>query len=294
MAKAKRKLDTFRRCATVRTAIIANKDGAKMPRAKTDAEINVEGKTKKISEGKSLESEKPQKSYQEAPDSKNGSGKPLPGSVTPASEPTRISIKFTDSKIDYKALGPENARDVKVYLKNSVADPAIREWAGISSAQVAEGIQIKTPPPVAGAMLDIIPFGAGMALCKNTGLTMRQVYPLVKWTEADHGAMDTQAALLIDKYMPESWKQYSDVGFFCMTLITLFKMKSSAVEELAKKELEKIGNAAEPKFISQPAAAAPAVVAVATPAPKTLIVPAEPLPPPSASNGKAGSERSLE
>ena len=290
-AKAKRKLDTLDRYATVRIAIIVNENGAEMKRTKADAEITGDEKSKKISEGKSLETQNAEKQIQGIPAISKGAGKPLPGAVTPAAEPTRISIKFTDNKIDFKALGPENARDVKVYLKNSVADPAIREWAGISAASAApDGLNLKIPPPVAGAMLDIVPFAAGMALCKSSGLQLRQVYPLVKFTEADHGMLDAQAALLMEKYMPDSWKQYSDVGIFCLTLITVMKMKTAAVEELAKKELEKIGTAKEPTFISQPAAPTPAIA----PVPKGLVVPITPLPPPSPSNDKAASDRSLE
>lgn len=293
MAKAKRKLDTFRPCATVSTAIIANEYGAKMPKAKIDVESDSAGKKQSSVESKASKTENGQNLLQESPEAnfgkKEGKGKPMPGMVTPPVDATRISIKFTDGKIDTDALRDDNAKAVKGYLKASMADAKIRQWAGIGGTAESDGLAVKIPPPVAGAMLDIIPFAAGMALAKNTGLEMRQVYPLVRWTDADHGALDAQTALLMEKYMPESWKQYSDVGIFCMTLITLFKMKTVAVAELAKKELEKIGNAPEPKFISQPTQAP----ITATPPAKPMLVPEKPLPPPAAT-GNDPANRSLE
>src|SRR5271170_2936740 len=243
-----------------------------MKSAKADSDVISSGKSTKPTEGKSLEGRKSDViSVTVSEGQKDGKGTPVPIKITPASEPKRISIKFTNGKIDTEALRDENAKEVKGYIKASMADPKIREWCGIGVAE-ATGLEVKIPPEVAGAALDIIPFAASFALVKQTGLEMRQVYPLVKWDDSDHRILDRQFALLSEKYMPESWKQYSDVGIFCLTILTLFKMKVSAVGDLQKKEFDKIEKTGGPTLISQPAPApAPAVAEI--PKPKPTIVP---------------------
>ena len=162
--------------------------------------------------------------------------------ATPGNSGDKITFEIVDGKLNIGNLRAKTSTRAKEALAESFRDQAFKEWVGIASVSGADKPQI-IPPQLIGSLLDMLNNVEAAAIAKKTGLKYDQVSLLMKWSEPEHFILDKQGADLANKYFPEEWLKYADVGVFVLSLFTFTRMKIAAVERYAKEELERIGRA---------------------------------------------------
>jgi|ERR1700722_4800610 len=184
-------------------------------------------------------------------------GIPLPGKSQDISSLERIGFKVVEGKLSLDNVRESNKPRVLKVIKDSLSDPDWRKQAGLTSE--AAPVKVALPPEMVGKLFDLAAMLECSYLARVTALPAQEIYPMVMLNGREHELLDSQATDLLNKYIPDEWLKYSDVGIFAMSLYTVMGRKASAVKEYAKDKLEKMGKA--PTHDEPPAsAAAPAPV----------------------------------
>lgn len=182
-------------------------------------------------------------------DFSESSASPLPLPSRDAGEPgsERVSVKIVDGKLDRESFRAKSADAIRAALKNSLQDPEFRAWAGLPDAAVnPQAVEELFQDEQFGAMLDVIAKFEIIFMAGRTGLSSKEIGPMLEWTAGEHMILDKQGARLMRKYVPVEWLQRLDLWIFIITFASLILAKMKRVTEYAEEKLERMARNNQP------------------------------------------------